>query len=254
MKDKEKTNPTVIEGKKDKIAIVGCSDTKMSAPFKDPGFEFWGVNNLFLTLPDIPWTRWFEIHNLEFDGKNFKRREQYDFRGMNVNKYVERLAEMKCPVYMQKKWPQIPNSVVYPIDQVVKTFGRYLTNTISYQIVLAILEGAKTIGIYGVDMAVDTEYHKQRPSCEFTIGIAQGMGIEVIIPDEADLLKNRYLYAFEEQKERQFTKKIKHIVMSMKQRQHNAEMQAMHFEKQTQQYVGGIAALHEMAKVWDTCK
>jgi len=254
MKDEARKNPTVIENKKDKIAIVGCSDTKMMAPFKDPSFEFWGVNNLFLTLPDIPWSRWFEIHNLVFDGKNFIRREQYEFRGMNVNKYVERLAGLKCPVYMQKKWPQIPNSVVYPVDDITKTFGRYFTNTITYQIAFAIAEGAKTIGIYGVDMAVGTEYHAQRPSCEWIIGFAQGMGVEVLIPDEADLMKNRFLYAFEEQKEKQFSKKIRHIITSMKQRQHNAESQAMHFEKQTQQYVGGIAALHEMEKVWDTCK
>ena len=35
---------------KDKVCIVGCSDSRGQAPFhlKDE-FEFWGVNNLFLT-------------------------------------------------------------------------------------------------------------------------------------------------------------------------------------------------------------
>ena len=244
-----------FKGRKNKIAIVGCSDSKLEAPFKQPeGWEFWGVNNLFLTLPEKPWTRWFEIHNITNDGANFIRREKYDFRGMPVNAYIKQLGKLKCPVYMQKKWAQVPTSIEYPKDLVEVIFGRYFTNTISYEIALGILELPSVLGIYGVDMAVGSEYAHQRPSCEMLIGVAEGLGIQVIVPDVADLLKVRFMYGFEEQKENAFTKKLDHIVQSMKVRQQNAEMQAMNFEKQTQQYVGGIAALREMHKVWETCK
>lgn len=37
----------------------------------------------------------------------------------------------------------------------------------------------------------------QRPSCEYILGIAEGMGIKVYIPPESDLLKTSELYGFE---------------------------------------------------------
>ena len=46
----------------------------------------------------------------------------------------------------------------------------YGTNTVTYMILLAIAEGATHIGVWGVDMAVDTEYHYQRP-CEINFFI-----------------------------------------------------------------------------------
>jgi len=155
---------------------------------------------------------------------------------------------------MQKKWTSIKNSEIYPKEEIVRRFGNYFTNTISWMIALAIHKGYKTIGIFGVDMAVSSEYHHQRPSCEYFIGLARGMGINVILPDEADLLKARFLYGFERKLENQFAKKMNHSILSMKQRLQQAEMQQAHYAKQVQQYIGGIAAGGEYLKIWETCK
>ena len=137
----------------DKVAIVGCSDSKDDAPFDNESWELWGVNNLFFHIKR--WTRWFEIHNIQFDGQKWLRRGSPDFRGQTVNDYVAGLAGMKTPVYMQKKWPQIPNSAAYPVKKIIDHFGDYFTNTISWMIALAIWMGYKEIGVWGVDMAVD---------------------------------------------------------------------------------------------------
>ena len=65
--------------KKEKVCIVGCSNTKDLAPFDlADEFEFWGVNNLFLTLPDKPWTRWWEIHLIEYEDGKWLRRKQWN--------------------------------------------------------------------------------------------------------------------------------------------------------------------------------
>jgi len=38
--------------KKTKVAIVGCADSNKQVPFdRADEFEFWGVNNLYLTMP-----------------------------------------------------------------------------------------------------------------------------------------------------------------------------------------------------------
>jgi hypothetical protein len=239
---------------KDKLCIIGCSDSKSLAPINSDNYEFWGVNNLFLIMPDVKWSRWFEIHEITFDGQNFFRRGKREFKGLMVDDYLTRIAALSCPVYMQQKWPSIKNSVVYPIKEITDSFGRYITNTISYQIALGIYMEFKEIAIYGVDMAVGTEYAAQRPSCEYFVGLARGMGINVIIPDEADLLKNRFLYAFEEQKESAFAKKIKHSILSMQQRKQQAMMQRDNFNRQVEQYIGGEVGLSEMLKIWESCK
>lgn len=222
-----------------KIAIVGCSDSKDFAPFADKSWEIWGVNNLFFHIPR--WDRWFEIHNITKDQDgNWMRRGNKEFRGQNINAYVADLAKMKCPVYMQQHWDEIPTSTPYPLEQIKFRFGSILgwinrmppdgldddrlnrqlygTNTVTYMILLAIFEGATHIGVWGVDMAVDTEYHFQRPSCEWALGIAQGLGIQVYIPPQADLLKVQHLYGFEEKLNDEWTLKVNRMRESMQKR------------------------------------
>ena len=50
--------PKVFEiAKREKVAIVGCAGSKTMAPFGNANeWEFWGVNNLHLTLPKAPGT------------------------------------------------------------------------------------------------------------------------------------------------------------------------------------------------------
>ena len=91
-------------------------------------------------------------------------------------------------------------------------------------------------------MAVDTEYYWQRPSCEYFIGLARGMGITVYLPDDCDLLKTRFLYAIHEDQELAFSKKIKGMRKSMmlKHQTAVARMKAEH--QKVEQYVGAISA------------
>jgi hypothetical protein len=245
-----------------KVAIVGCAETKAQAPFNDLSWELWGVNNLFGHIPR--WTRWFEIHSLKYDEtkKKWFRRMNPDlkkgtyewsenFRGQPVNDYIMGLQTMECPVYMQKAWPQIPGSKPYPLKEVLDRFPRqYFTNTISWMLALAIYEGFEEINVYGVDMAVDSEYHYQRPSCEYFLGMAEGLGIKVHIPDEADLLKTRFLYGFGETEKAKWDKKIQQMIASMEQRKANAEQQHELTKTQINQYVGALMAVREVNKIW----
>lgn len=260
LKPNKTKSPFDIKRVKDKVCIVGCSDSKILTPFNDPSFEFWGVNNLFLTFPDKPWSRWFEIHTITYDGQHFRRRDKLDFRGMAVDKYLDYISKLKCPVYMQQSWPNIPNSIPYPKQEIINKFGNYFTNTITWMIGLAILIGFKTIEIHGVDMAVGTEYEKQRPSCEWLIGYMQAAGIKYHIPDEADLMKTRFLYGFEENKEDAWMKKVNCQIQSMHERMNHAiikkqnlEREIKHCDDQINQYVGAIQGSKEQLKIWGSC-
>ncbi len=236
-----------------KVAIVGCADSRDQAPYDDPTFEIWGVNNLFLQL-DLQQLagrlRWFEQHTFSFDGLFFRRRGKKDFRGTPVAQYMSGLAQLGCPVYMQQPWPQIPNAVEYPIQKAIAQFGRYFTNTISYELALAIMLGFDEVHIYGVDMAVAEEFMNQRPSVEFFIGILVGMGKKVYIPDEADLCKSRFLYGYEEKFTEQFNAKVNKTYGQMGVRYQKAVQESKVQELKAAEYRGAMGFAQEYQKIW----
>lgn len=241
--------------KKKKVCIVGCAKSKNEVPFKDESFEFWGVNNLFLTpeMKDRKWDRWFEIHFISQDEHGrYLRRFNLDFRGQPVNDYLVQLGQTNIPVYMQKKWDMVPTAVEYPVNEMLKRFPRgYFTNSISWMIALAIHEGFEEIHIYGVDMAVASEYNHQRPSCEYFIGIAEGLGIKVAIPETADLLKTRLLYGFQEEKASMWRKKVDVMISNVRTQRDKAEHELRMAQKKSDQAVGAEMALIEANKIWD---
>lgn len=186
---------------KDKVAIVGFADGhRHLAPFQDPEFEIWGLNRLHSVLPGR-YDRWFEIHNIGL------------YTGGTVQtgttppdtEHLEFLRTFAGPVYLR---PQdmgrimCPNAQPYPIEAVLRDFGNYFNNSISYMVAFAIAMRFKEIHLYGVDMAQSSpafgggEYQHQRPSCEFLLGIAIGRGIKIYKPPGSDLLIADHLYGF----------------------------------------------------------
>jgi hypothetical protein len=262
-----------VKKKKNKVAIVGFSDSKSLAPFKDESFEIWGLNSLFEAIPR--YDRWFEIHEREKFNLDTNKEIGYGLTRTG-EPYVHALAKMTCPLYMVESYPDIPTSIRYPIEEIIMEFhpmGRpenaikdwtkdiltedwngYFTNSVSYMIALAIYEKYEEIHIYGVDMATSGEYSYQRSSCELYVGIAIGRGIKVFIPNQADLLKNRYLYGYENEKEDRFNSKIDQTVKSMNERYTIALQNRDFAQKQIDQYIGAMEFAKEMRKIWENCK
>lgn len=245
-----------------KIAIVGCSDTKHLAPYVDESWEIWAMNNSFVHVKRQ--NKWFEIHPIKYENGRYYRRELINpgvfkwsdaFRGQPMQDYMRSLAELDVPVLMQQKWDCIPKSEKYPLERVLKTFSNYFTNSVSYMIALAALEimdGGYNghIGCWGVDMATKSEYGPQRPSCEFILGIVAGMGITITIPPEADLLKTRFLYGFQEREQVEWEAKMVNLMNSMAQRQQKTVQKAELLRRQADQYLGAMEGLKEIQRIW----
>lgn len=226
-----------------KVAIVGFAPTKTLAPYNDPEFEIWGLNDLFEHIPK--WDRWFEIHNR----KDFQLDTSPTRAEATVN-YIEKLKKLDCPIYMVQKYPDIPQSVEYPLQAMIDEFGGYFTNSISYMIALAIHERFEEIHVYGVDMAVGTEYNEQRPSCEYFLGIAVGRGIKIHIPLESDLLKTRFLYGFEQPRQDAWEAKLRKTISEMEHRKQEAENALTNAQRVIDKYTGAIQASKELGRTW----
>ena len=59
---------------------------------------------------------------------------------------------------------------------------------------LAILEGFETIGLWGIELMIGTEYFYQRMCVEYLIGFAKAKGIEIILPEGCTILYQQNPY------------------------------------------------------------
>lgn len=169
-----------------KIAIVGFAEsTRHLAPYDDDEWEIHAMNQLYRHIPRA--TVWWEMH------------QRADFLADQVpgTDYLQWLKESPIPIYMIEKFSDIPKSVRYPIEDMVQHFGDYFYSTISYMLAHAIVGGFETIGVWGIDLAHDSEYEYQKPSAEYLLGIARGLGIKLVIPPQSALLRGQYRYGYQ---------------------------------------------------------
>lgn len=182
----------------DKIAIVGTAPPHwQAAPFDDPEWEIWSLSRNYERLPR--WDRWFELHRARHVCKTWSPGKE-EQEALMRNVYLEWLAEHagKAPIYVNPDEPAAQEGVPFPADEVLAAFPRaYFTNTVSWMIAYALMQEPDAIGLWGVNMELAGEYAEQRPSCEYFIGIAEGRGVDVVIPETASLCKAPRLYALD---------------------------------------------------------
>lgn len=192
-----------------KVAIVGFTTHNRYAPWADESYDIWGLNDLHAMVeqfaPGIFQTdrvQWFQLHRDDGAG----------FHGVRDPNHRQWLQQAPCPIWMWEHHTEIPASVAYPIHDVlthkVLPHGKpiseeaYYNNSISWMIAKAILDGYKTISVFGVDMALEgvhgqSEYGHQRPSVEYFVGVARGLGIDVVLHEESEICKCAFLYGYD---------------------------------------------------------
>lgn len=190
-----------------KVAIVGTAPTWRQAPFDDPEWEVWSLSRNYLRLEDR-WDRWFELHRLEDVAKTWEAHSDPAAEAASRATYIQWLAEAskRKPVYLREERPDVlPDAEVLPSAMLMTRFPRqYFTNTVSWMMAMAIYENASEIGLWGVNMELDTEYGEQRPSCEYYIGLCDGlaavgaMDAPVHLPEGSTLLRTAWQYGIED--------------------------------------------------------
>ena len=169
-----------------KIAIVGFSESSRHlAPYDDDTWEIHAMNQLYRHIPRA--THWWEMH----------KREDFLADQVPGTDYLQWLKDCPIPIHMVSKFEDIPNSVEYPIEEFANKYGDYFYSTISYMLAWAINEGYEEIGIYGIDLSHDSEYEYQKPSAEYFLGIARGLGIQLRIASQSALLRGMYRYGYQ---------------------------------------------------------
>ena len=207
-----------------KIAIVGTAETWSDAPFGDTTWDIWSLNDAYrLGTPRA--TIWFDLHPpdewlLVPEGQHTVKAWE-----MPQNKRYPRpaghpkwIAGLTIPIYVQQAQADWPTSRTFPRKAIedwvrpmlpVRTDGKqpmYMASSPAWMVALALLPQEKggfgfgpgdTIGIWGIHLATEFEYVQQRPQMEMLVGMAGAMGVRVVLPPDAPICQNQYLYAYE---------------------------------------------------------
>jgi len=141
---------------------------------QDPGdAEVWGCSYCFKHQHNL--TRNFYMDNLE--------KARPDKRSL----MTQAMNELKIPFYTQEEVPEIPTSIEYPIEAVVKDLGSdYFTSTMCYMMALAIHEKFEKIIVHRFhSMPHSSEYFHQKSAFDFWEGFAKGRGIKICLSDDS---------------------------------------------------------------------
>lgn len=97
-------------------------------------------------------------------------------------------SQTETPVYMQKKYEDVPKSLEYPLEPIKEMIAdpnHFLTSSVAEAMALVAYQNIyKRIEIYGVAMETNTEYHWQREGVAYWYGYLKGKGMDVYFADE----------------------------------------------------------------------
>lgn len=185
-----------------RIAIIGTAPTWRQTPWDDPTLELWCLNDFHVLNPPRA-DRWFDLHPL--DKMFFRARDQQLFahqipEGAFVRPtgHLEWLRQQTIPVYVQDAAALgSPSAVTFPKAEVERAIGPYFASSPAWMIGLALLEGVTELHIYGIHLATEWEYVKQKPNMLFLLGLAAGRGVKIVIPKGSPLLAESHQYAYD---------------------------------------------------------
>lgn len=193
---------TLIKPKKGSVVrILGLGPSVVELPVAKEGEETWGIQ---YTWENYKLTRAFTLDDREWI---ITKNESFD-----VPKDVrEDMRRAKIPIYVAHKWPDVENTVEYPIEEIKKEFPvHFFMDSFAYMLALAIYEKFDRIELYGIDLRYFNEegifiggeniekfvehrnWLDETHCSAFWAGVAVGRGIEVITTKRSSLMKPVY--------------------------------------------------------------
>lgn len=190
------------------IAIIGSAPSSIRlAPYRDMSWAIWGCSPGAFGVAERS-DVWWELHRWEPPVIGVPGAAQN--RGWFSPEYVRFLEEYPGTVVLAGPDASIANPVPsvrggwrFPFENYVAKYGRYhFQSSMSWMLAHAIellaprarAGESVQIGLWGVDMAANTEYAEQRPGCRHFIGLAISLGIKIVLPPESDLMQPPTLY------------------------------------------------------------
>jgi len=179
-----------LEPPRKKVAITGAGTSMSQLPWDDETYECWSINNFWNAMRDpsdgtLRADRWFELHT-----PTEPIQDKYD---------MEWLRECPVPIYTTEPFPENKNAIVYPVEMLSEKYRPYFSCTFAYQIALCLHEGIEELAVHGLELAYGTQREAtvERACVNWWLGLAEGQGMKITIPDGDFVLDHFGLYGFD---------------------------------------------------------
>lgn len=184
--------PLVGPARPRKVAIIGSHAASVkTAPYGDPTWEIWVHSSTALLVPQGRADRLFDIHPPHC----FQVARKNGFAD-----YYQFLKDSKVPVYMAEAYPEIPQSVRYPVETILDLWPEEpFKSQTAFMIALALYEGVSELGFWGVHYDHRSDLVESRENCAMWVGVAKGMGVRVRMAKASPICRKNpgELYAYE---------------------------------------------------------
>lgn len=177
-----------------KVALIGASqlDPTERPPLEDPEWDVWSCNSLWRLCLDAHGRfradRWFELHPLP----------------VQTPRELDEMYTCPVPLYVLED-EEAPQWERFPLGALRERWGArdYYTCTMAYQIALALTYGYQSIGLWGMELWQGTprERYVEHRCVEYWLGVARGMGVEVVLPEYSQLISHKLLYGYQYREE-----------------------------------------------------
>jgi len=177
--------PEEVQKPPRKIAMCGTAPSTRDLIPWETDWEVWGQADCTHDAKNP--SRWFDIAPYHRIVNEFPE-------------YHEWQKQIDFPIFMRESYPEIPTSRPFPFGPVAQKYGEeFMTATLTWMMGLACMEHEQgdtvgTIGLFGYDMALDSEYAFQRPGikhmewiCRFYLPAIGLPPIQILIPKGSDL-------------------------------------------------------------------
>lgn len=188
-----------------KVLIYGAGLHHRQAPLDDESWEVWCINLIpaLDSMGKLRADRWFDIH---------QRLAQTD----DDLKWIGEVCPV--PIYVPEDLLDAgPRCVRFPHERIIATFGSAnFACSFAYQIALALYEGYKTIGLFGVELPYGTRRERtvEWASVAFWMGYATACGVHFVLPQGSRLAQHPFLYGIQYKEEIEDVEKYLKVLAS----------------------------------------
>jgi hypothetical protein len=208
----------------ERVAIVGTAGSWELTPWTDTSLSIWSLNDAYRIPGFQRADRWFDFHPLDkfihVAGPVYAHQIPAGFYARPKD-HLQWLGQQTIPIYLHPDYKTQCDAAQtwaharpFPKAPIEDYFGRYFTSSPAWMIAQAVMEGAKELHIYGIHLATEFEYVKQRPNFEFLCGCVLGKGRRtltvkdglrhyesadglIVIPEASPILQSDFQYAFD---------------------------------------------------------
>lgn len=193
-------------------------------PWTDRSLSVWSLNDAYRIPGFARADRWFDFHPMDrffpTEGPMYAHQIPHGYYARPKG-HIEWLKQQTIPVYLHPDYKtQHPDAAnwkhaqAFPRQIIEDYWGDYETSSPAWMMAQAVMEGVKELHIYGIHLATEFEYMRQRPNFEFFCGCILGRGKRtktvknglryyesadglIVIPEQSPILQEGFQYAFD---------------------------------------------------------